>query len=148
MIDSKLILSLNINKVASEAKKGEATSLRHAGAIIRKAAQDSLIPGNGKSSKPGMPPHSQSGKLRKSILFDGDDKSVVVGPAKRSDAFYGQMHEYGGTYVVGQKSRGRKSRGRKGQTVTFPKRPYMLPALLNNLERLPVCFKGMIGEQK
>lgn len=141
----------DLKKVLTKEKKGKAKSLKHAGAIIRKAAQQSLTPGNGKPSRPGNPPHSQSGTLKKSILFDVDaDGVLVIGPAKRSYGFYGNIHEHGGSFVVGQKKRGRKFKDggdRKGRKMNFPKRPFMKPALENNLDKLPLSFQGRIFEE-
>lgn len=153
MLKLKMKLDMkDLTKVLSKEKKGKATSLKHAGAIIRKAAQQSLTPSNGKPSRPGNPPHTKSGKLKKSILFDVDGNGVaVIGPAKKSHGFYGNIHEFGGSFVVGQKKRGRKNKDggdRKGMKMNFPKRPFMKPALENNLDKLPLCFQGRIFEDE
>lgn len=59
--------------------------LRQAGRFIRRKAKDLIRTAKG-PSKPGRPPHSHVGLLRKFILyfFDKSNASVVVGPAALS----------------------------------------------------------------
>lgn len=145
MFDLKvnIVPKISITSLLKQKDIGIAKSLLHAGSIIRKAAQASMVPGNGKASRPGNPPHMQSGRLKKSILFAVEDGRVIIGPAKRTRAFYGDILEKGGRYPVAVKRRGRKTGvSRKGQVIFFPARPYMQPALLSNLSRLPLSFRA------
>ncbi len=71
------------------------------------------------SSRPGEPPRSQTGLLRKFLLFviDLRNRSVVVGPAlinKPTGA--PRILEYGGTATI------------NGRTVAIAPRPFMAPA--------------------
>lgn len=126
-------------------KDGIANSLEHAAAIIRKAAIDSMQQGvKGDPSLPGEPPHKVTGKLARSIVFakDGDD-TVVIGPQKKSATFYGHLHEHGGTVEVGKYRRKRKTGNQNaGRKMVFPPRPFMQPALSNNLDRMPYSFRA------
>lgn len=82
------------------------------------------------SSRPGEPPRSVLGYLRKFIYFawDPQAKSVVVGPA-----------QFGG--AGGQAPRVLEEGGRavlyNGQTITIRPRPYMRPAFDAELRGLP-----------
>ena len=73
-------------------------------------------------SKPGTPPHKQSGKLRKGIIAQVDEEKDDVRVALAPDAWYGRVHEVG---------------SRK-----HPKRPFLLPALQKHIDKLPDEFKG------
>ena len=69
-------------KVEDSVSKVEKANLSKAGAFIRRSAIFSIPSGKG-SSKPGQPPKSHSGVLKKFIYFafDPSSRSVVVGPA-------------------------------------------------------------------
>lgn len=114
----------------------EATLQRYmkAGLLVEREAKRSMRKGGGKGhepSEPGQPPHVQSGTLRGSITTARDEKrnSVVVGPTEI--AWYGRLHEYGGTFT-----------GRK-RTVTFPERPFMRPALQKAMSQFPDLMKDL-----
>ena len=90
------------------------------GLAVEREAKMSMKKGGGKAhvpSQPGTPPHKQLGTLQGSITTarDEEKKTVVVGPTPV--AWYGRLHEYGGTFT-----------GRV-RTVTFPQRAFMHPAL-------------------
>ena len=74
-------------------------------------------------SKPGQPPHIQSGKGKRGIVADMDPKTgnVAVGPS--GAGWYLRLHEFG-----------------QGK---FPARPFMAPALEKERRRLPEGFKDM-----
>ena len=74
-------------------------------------------------SKPGTPPHSQTGTLKKSIIAEEDRNTgnVQVGPS--GPGWYGRLHEFG----LGK----------------HPERPFMVPALEKERRRLPEGFKDM-----
>src|SRR5262245_52774098 len=63
--------------------RGARRALSRAGAFIRTAARSS-IRSRRTSSKPGAPPHSHTGLLKRFLFFsyDSAQRSVVVGPAK------------------------------------------------------------------
>lgn len=85
-----------------------ANALSKFGAYVRKEARD-LIRRQKKPSKPGNPPSSPTGRLKKSILFfyDKKAKSVVIGPIKFSGVQLRQTNkpvpavlEYGGKITL------------------------------------------------
>lgn len=74
-------------------------------------------------SKPGTPPHKQSGKLRKAIIVTANKETGDVRVELRSDGWYGIVHELG---------------SRK-----HPKRPFLNPALQKHMDKLPDHLKNM-----
>jgi hypothetical protein len=130
-------------------------ALAKAGAIVRKTAQRSLRkapyvtrkPRGGertdfrtKSSRPGQPPYSQTGLLKRFLFFGYDParESVVVGPArlaKRGDAPH--VLEYGGTTVIDPR-RGRRRR------IRIAPRPFMGPALEQERSKLPRLWANSV----
>lgn len=95
------------------------------------------------SSKPGEPPRSQTGLLRKFLLYayDIQSESVVIGPAKINRATGApETLEYGGATIV---------RRRKGKTtrtrVKIAARPFMQPALEAELDNIPEQWRGAVS---
>jgi phage gpG-like protein len=71
-------------------------SLGHAGGAIRLTARRS-IRRRKTTSQPGNPPHTQTGRLKRSIRYeviDGD--TVVVGPVNELAGKIWNLHEFGG----------------------------------------------------
>ena len=142
--------------VNSAVKKGAYKTLKHAAFSIRKSAIESMTSAKG-PSKPGTPPHRHSGKLARSIRVEQEEEGgVFVGPSYSRVKVGGrppwlaQMLEHGGTYTWKKKRKGRgRGRPKKGdeaamQTVTFPARPFMQPALERNLARFHKDWSGAI----
>ena len=100
-------------------------SLNHAAAVIRLSARRSIRRSK-KASRPGRPPKTRFGQLRRSIYYsvDAQKQSAVIGPTFSGVGKSGSVHEFGKWH-----------RGRK-----FPKREFMKPALLKNKRRLPDKF--------
>lgn len=116
------------------------------GAYIRTRARRSIRKRK-KSSRPGQPPHSHSGELRKGILFayDPDAHGVVVG-AYRMNSKAGnapEILEYGGTTKVSAR---RDDARKKRRRVRILARPYMLPALEAELAAgtIPEAWRDII----
>lgn len=91
------------------------------------------------SARPGEPPRSVTGLLKKFLFFayDAQKKSVVIGPAKlntKSDA--PSVLETGGMTTV------RTVKGRR--TATIKKRPYMAPALAKNEAKIQEMYRDSI----
>lgn len=103
-------------------------NLGHGAAAIRKTAQG-LIEFSDEPSPQGTPPHTQTGRLPRSIAFDAGPKDAVVGPRFSMVNLAGAAHE------LGQEFRGQK----------FDARPFMLPALMENLTRFQQSWAGSIG---
>ncbi|MCL2117799.1 MAG: hypothetical protein FWH27_05145 [Planctomycetaceae bacterium] len=106
------------------------------GSFVRRSAQHSIRPSNN-TSRPGHPPFSHSGKLRKKIyfMFDPKRRSVVIGPiiypGKTGRAL--PALEYGG-----------KTDMPSGDTVKIEARPFMGPAFSKNLVIVPALWSGTI----
>jgi len=137
MIGVNIKTQLNFGVLENRVKSNAAKNLNHMAAIIRKSTQESMKQGRRSNpSNPGQVPHKVSGRLSRSIRFGKtQDGHVIVGPAKRSGAFYGDLHEHGGVHTV---KRGK----RKGMKMRFPKRPFMQPAMKRENHRFPILFKG------
>ena len=107
---------------------GTRRALSKFGAFVRRRAKSSIRKRR-RISRPGEPPSSHTGKLRKSIYFgyDPKNKSVVVGPTKWSSSNAQALLEYGGT----------------SRKALYRPRPYMRPAFqkeLSNLKSLLTNF--------
>lgn len=128
----KVTIKDELKKIEKAARStGPFQSLGHAGGTIRKSALLSIRK-NKKSSKPGQPPHTREGQLRKAIFYAVDKaaQTVVIGPTKSKIGEIGGVMEHGGTYKGGQ----------------YAPRPFMGPALEESLPRIPAHFTGSIGE--
>jgi len=155
MFGIQVKLTATPKRLEKATDKGAYKTLRHAAFSIRKSAIESMVFAKG-PSKAGTPPHAHKGRLRRSILVAQDDKGeVVVGPSYSRVKVGGrppwlaQMLEHGGTFTR-RKKRQNRGRPKKGeapqpmQTVTFPARPFMQPALQRNLARFHREWKGAI----
>jgi len=110
------------------------------GAFVKRTAQLSIRSRDG-SSKPGTPPHSHTGLLRKYIFFswDKDSRSEVIGPAKITDRKTPDAPpalEYGGVFL--------RHNGAGRYRANYPARPFMQPALKKNSPELPGMWKDAL----
>lgn len=128
-------------KLTKSYERNERKALSKCGAFVRQAALGKLKYGK-KSSRPGNPPmvHRVKGghsPLKKLLFFafDGSNNSVVVGPMQY------------------QKSRGRSNMavptvleigGTSGGVRRAP-RPFMRPALFEEINKFPDMFKNILG---
>ena len=87
----------------------------------------------GGASRPGRPPYSHTGALKKFIFFGYDFKSrsVVIGPTKLSvkNTNAPETLEYGGKATIGK--------GQKRKDIIVEARPYMGPAYEKEKPKLP-----------
>lgn len=88
------------------------------------------------SAAPGKPPRTVLGLLKKFLYFawDSSSRSVVIGPARlngRSADDIPSVLESGGTTQV------TRGRGRVVRTVRIAPHPYMGPALIKEIPKLP-----------
>ena len=110
------------------------------GAFVWQRAKTSIRkpPKTGKTrtSRPGRPPYSHTGLLKRFIFFayDADRQSVVIGPVKlhKNDGKAPSLLEHGGTAV-------RQRRRRR-----YRPRPYMQPAFDAELPTLPELWKNSV----
>jgi hypothetical protein len=128
-------------KVVRAVNRSKRKVLSKAGAFIRTSARTSIRPRKG-TSRPGNPPFSHEGSLRRLILFgyDAGSDSVVVGSVgfKRSTA--PNALEFGGKATVFRRVRGQLVR----QQVPIATRPYMTPALKREQHRLPALWRHSV----
>ncbi len=116
--------------VEKAVEKASYRNLGHAAASIRKAAMK-LIRRSKRPSKPGKPPRTRKGALRRAILFDVDEHqlSAFIGPAESRVGTAGEAHEFGGDYMG----------------ADFPARPFMGPALEEAAPRMLDSWEGSLG---
>lgn len=124
---------------------GRATrrALSKAGAFIRTRARTSIRKRKG-ISKPGKPPHSHVGHLRRLLFFsyEPDAQTVVIGPMKFGKGEAPSLLEFGGRAVRVRKHTSGK-RGRR-QRVTYRKRQFMGPAMEAELPNLPKQWRNSL----
>lgn len=125
-------------KVINATDKATRRVLSKFGAYVRQRARSSIRTRR-RISRPGEPPSSHTGILKRFIFFafDAGRKSVVIGPAKtnqQSDA--PEVLEYGGDVV----------RNIDGDAVemTYRPRPYMGPAFEAEKPQLPSLWKNSV----
>lgn len=108
------------------------------GAFIRQAAKSS-IRSRKAISKPGSPPSSHEGSLKRLIYFSYDpaSRSVVIGPVPlHGKAEAPPLLEFGGT--------ARRIRRGKARTVNYRARPFMGPAMQQELPKLPAMWANSV----
>jgi len=110
------------------------------GAFVRRTARSSIRKRK-RISKPGEPPSSHIGLLKKFIFFgyDPDRTSVVIGPARLNQRGRGDappLLEYGGPTTL--------VRGGKRERATYRARPYMGPAFEKEQPKLPAMWRDSV----
>lgn len=129
MVHAKAQTKFDPRKLKAAAKRGNITSLGHAGAAIRLAARHSIKKAKGPSAS-GTPPHTRKGRVRNAIKYavTAGKQSVVIGPDHAVAADSGSAHEFGGRY----------------RQENYDKRPFMGPALQKVKDRLPPMWAGSV----
>ena len=110
------------------------------GAFVRQRAKTSIRrpPKTARSriSRPGRPPYSHTGLLKRFLFFayDADRQSVVIGPVllRKGDGKAPSLLEHGGVAV------------RKRKRRRYRPRPYMQPAFDAELPALPGLWKNSV----
>ncbi|MGL6193668.1 MAG: hypothetical protein ACRC2T_02460 [Thermoguttaceae bacterium] len=106
------------------------------GSYVRKTARQSIRPST-RTSQPGHPPFSHSGKLRQNIFFiyEPHRRSVVIGPIIFSGKSGRALPalEYGG-----------KTDLNNGEIIRIEARPFMGPAFERNLAVVPQLWRNTI----
>jgi len=113
-IETDTRIQLRLERIAKAMERARKGSLHSVGYLISTIAKGS-IKRSRKKSRPGEPPNTRRGLLRRAIRYQvaDDRQSVVIGPTYSMVGRAGEAHEHGGRY--------------KGQT--YPERPLMGPAL-------------------
>ena len=115
-----------LRKAMARARTG---SLSSVGYLISQIAK-SKIKRSRKPGRPGQPPTTRRGLLRRAIRYQmsSDKYSVVIGPIYSMVGTSGQAHEFGGQY--------------KG--ARFPERPFMGPSLDEAMPQIGPKFRGSV----
>jgi hypothetical protein len=126
--------------VQKAADKATRKNLSMFGAFVRTRARSSIRTRSG-TSRPGEPPHSHSGLVRRFLFFsfDPSSQSVVIGPARLNGAGKGEAPEaleHGGRVAI----------KRRGKTIrpTIAPRPFMGPAFEKEKTNLPAIWANSI----
>ena len=100
-------------KVQRAVDRSKRRSLSRAGAFIRQRARTSIRKRK-RQSRPGQPPSSHTGLLRRFILFGYDRRSdsVVVGPVGFRRSRAPTVLEFGGRTTVESRRRGGRRQNR------------------------------------
>jgi hypothetical protein len=111
-IDDAISNFFDREKVNSALTRAEKKVYSQAGAFVRRTAKGSIVKGK-KASKPGKPPKSHTGILKRFLFFayDPAQHSVVIGPAKTNQIFFNgdgrpvsglvpEVLEYGGSITI------------------------------------------------
>lgn len=138
-------------KVVSAVDKATRKVLSRFGAFVRQRAKSS-IRRRKTPSKPGQPPTSWTGLLKKFLFFsfDRSKRSVVIGPSKLNTAGRDapEVLEQGGTVKQTnrrrQNRRGRRSEQRERRVVRYRPRPYMGPAFEKEKSKLPRLWRDSV----
>ena len=88
-------MRLDQAKLKRKASQATFRSLGHAGGAIRLTARRS-IRRRKKPSGPGQPPHTQTGRLKRSIRYEVSGDQVVIGPVNELAGRIWNLHEFGG----------------------------------------------------
>lgn len=131
MFGLNVTITNSIRRVEQATEKAAFKNLRHAAARISKDAKAS-IDKDSEPSAPGDPPHTRGRgghNLKGAIRFDATKDDAVIGPIASYVGEAGHAHEFGVEF-----------RG-----TMYPERPFMEPALANNVDRFARDWAGSIG---
>jgi len=118
-----------VEKVRQAGRDAARKSFARTAFLIRQSAVQSVEKA-AKASSPGSPPHTHRRMfLRRAIRYHADKEGAVIGPQFSVFGVAAQAHEFGGEF-------------RKG---TYPKRPFMGPALDKNLAAFAGSFRGSVS---
>ena len=137
-------LFFDTKAVRDKVDAGTRRVLSKFGAFVRRTARSSIRPRK-RTSRPGEPPSSHIGLLKKFIFFGYDPRkdSVVIGPVRLTQKGRGDprnpapsLLEYGGSTKV-------EHRGKRKRAKVRP-RPFMGPAFEKEEPKLPAMWKGSV----
>lgn len=127
-------------RVEAAKEKAGFRNFSHAAAAIRKDAIESIKNEPG-PSEPGEAPHTHTGGItKKGKVRKGNLQRAITFAASKEDAVVGPRES-----VVGQAGRAHEL-GEEFHGDDYPERPYMEPALEENIERFASEWGGSIGE--
>lgn len=151
-------------KVIRQVDRAKRAALSKSGAFVRRSAKSSIRKRK-KVSRPGQPPSSHEGSLRRLIMFGYDPSagSVVAGPLKFGNTDAPRNLEFGGRTTVTRyrykhtrsgatdaSFRGEDRRGvrrtRERIQVRIRPRPFMGPALEREARRMPQMWRNSVWD--
>lgn len=113
------------------------------GAFVRTRSRSSIRKRKA-TSKPGQPPTSRTGLLKKFIFFSYDEatKTVVIGPAAfRANTVAPELLEKGGTALVSPRI---TRKWQPPRLAKYAARPYMQPAFAAELPAFLATLKDSV----
>lgn len=142
-IDNIKGLFFDSKKVQAATSKAERRVLSRFGAYVRRGARSS-IRRRKKTSRPGRPPSSHTGLLKRFIFFayEPEHRSVVIGPirlGRKTGEALPALEQGGRSRVVS----GRGDR-RRVRVVAIRPRPFMGPAFEREKPKLPAIWRDSI----
>ena len=149
MIDMRMkSLFFSTKAVTSRVDAATRRVLSKFGAFVRRTAKGSIRKRK-RASKPGQPPSSHTGLLKKFIWFgyEPNRHSVVIGPAKLTskNSEAPEKLEHGGTATLTEdKWVGYRKKKRIKRNVHIAARPYMGPAMNKEIPKLPDMWANSI----
>lgn len=139
-----LTLTINIKnmffdrrRIIDKVAKANRRNLSKAGAFIRRSAKSSIRKRK-RISRPGEPPSSHEGSLRRLIYFgyEPNRETVVIGPVRFGAGQAPALLERGGST--------RLKRGNKVRIARYRPRPFMGPALEREAPKLAPLWERSI----
>ena len=127
MIGLRATTRTNTRRVKRASDQSTVKSLGHAAAATRLIAKRSIKKRKAPAD-PGDVVHTQTRKLPRSIKYDANQDSAIIGADKASIGAAAEVHEHGG-----------RLRGTK-----YAPRPFMRPALQQIRKRLPRFWRATI----
>ncbi len=114
MIRINIKAHLDADRIRRKVDQASFNSLGHAGGTIRKTAYRSIRKRK-KTSRPGSPPSSPTGRLRRSFRYEVERQTpgVVIGPVNEISGRLWNLHEFGG--IARKRRRLKRHRFRVGQ---------------------------------
>jgi len=130
--------------VMSAMDRATRQALGKIGAFVRRRARTSIRKGK-KVSRPGQPPNSHAGDIRRLLFFamGPDMDEVVIGPLRFKKGEAPNLLEFGGATV---RTRIHTS-GKRGvkKVVVYRKHPFMGPAMEKEVPSMADKWRGSVG---
>ena len=97
MVQMRAKSTFNRRKIEKYVRDKSIRSLGHAGGAIRLTARRSIRRTKEKPSRPGTPPHTRRGKIKKALRYNVErqNEKVVIGPTLSGISTIGSTHEHG-----------------------------------------------------
>lgn len=131
MIEIDSDITSQFQKITDGMKSAAEKVFRKTAARIRKTAIENIQEApRGQASKPGDAPHTHRGRfLERAIRYDANKDGALIGPVASVVGEAGQLHEFG------------LERG----GIDYPERPFMGPALDQNLSQFADEWRDIFG---